>query len=392
MPGKGFEHFITVSFSINGGKSKPLSEKPISDGFLIALAHEQTHLQHPDIDDEFEICQLDAANFVVNKEKQGGTLVFPRDTSLEDSNGKHAEQDPSSNVARDVFSPRKTFLDKEIFMSPEKICGFFSPLLDVEPNKDALQGIKTNFPEICGYLKPFKAHLNYDLEKPATEECPTWESDLTLINHVLRRGVGMKILGLDRGDIDIFQTNASLSQKTFNVIVNKFMSSIKQSGLLQYFLIAFLYHDVSKAGLSKDRLKWAEIEGIDLLIPNKASALILRNLTVADSEVPGLFENMEILNNKPQFKLLNEFFYQLIAMRGFPGQFIRGEVSYEIFQQFSDWIRANFKELKEALGSNLDDETVARKITDIIYLFNLIYIIYGREYYGVRHLAVHPHL
>ncbi len=260
------------------------------------------------------------------------------------------------------FSPRKSDNSstsiETLFNNPKNLFNFFAPLLD-ESDLEAQAYIRQAFPEINGYFYPFEEHLNYDLQQVE-------QRDLTFIKHIFERGLQHKILGLEDGDYSQFQEEEFLSKEAFDDIARKY-AQLKQEGLLSYFLISFLYHDVAKAGLKEERLKWEAIEGIDLRIPNKASALILRNMGGK-----GLFENMVFLKDDPDFETLNEFFYRVIAIRGSAGQWIRGELGYDVFEKFTDWIRHNFEVFKKAIAPDQDDSTAAQRISDIIYLFDFI--------------------
>jgi len=141
---------------------------------------------------------------------------------------------------------------------------------------------------------------------------------------------------------------------------------------LPYLRCGFLYHDVSKAGLKRLRRSWQGIKGLDLLIPNKASALILRDKIYPGSLRRGLFENIALFEGHPHRNILNELFYRIIETRGLAGQWIRGEVTYEVFEDFTGWLRGHLYSLSAAFGCKDDLDQAARRISDTAYLFNFL--------------------
>ncbi|MBF0522501.1 MAG: hypothetical protein HQL24_05525 [Candidatus Omnitrophica bacterium] len=277
-----------------------------------------------------------------------------------------------------TFALHEKAADHTIFANTESVLNYFRPLLNPAETRKQKE-IRAAFPLLHGYLFPVETSLNFDLEKPTVGDAKRSRAkNFTLVNHIFQRALGRKIRGLEENNINIFQTDNSLSESSFQSVSKKF-TALKEAGVLPYFLTAFLYHDVAKSGYKKERDKWKKIPDVDMLIPNKASALILRSMEVPNSSVHGLFENIENLRNHPQSQLLNEFFYRIIAIRGYAGQFVRGEVGYAVFEELTDWIRTHFQELKGVLAANENDAVAAQRITDVIYLFDFVDVSAVRE-------------
>ncbi|MDP3732850.1 MAG: methyltransferase, partial [Candidatus Omnitrophota bacterium] len=273
---------------------------------------------------------------------------------------------PKPGVVKTWSAKQKDRIEEKIYSDTPALLRLFKPLLNTTVGLQERR-LRRMFPEICGYLYQRPEEMNYDTEKAPLVQ----ERNLSLLKHIIERGFGRKLLGLETKNIQLFQDEGGISQDEFERLCD-IVKFLKEINLLAYLRAAFLYHDVSKAQLPELRQAWQKIKGIDFRIPNKATGLILRNKISPQSWQKGLFENIELFRQHPERQMLNEFFYRLIEMRGFPGQWIRGEVSYDVFADFTDWIRANLPALREAFGCQGDSVTAAGRITDVVYLFNFL--------------------
>ena len=273
---------------------------------------------------------------------------------------KISEYSVSENQAR------REAVEYRIYADTGEMVKAFGPLLKEKANAREKE-LKQLFPEIHGYLYQSPEETNYD----ASPAPVTGRRNLSLPKHIIERGLGRKLLGLERQDLVLFQDNPGISREEFKRL-SKIVKFLNSQGLLSYLRCAFLYHDVSKAGLKRLRRIWRQIKGLDLLIPNKASALILRNKMYPGSPRKGLFENIALFTKHPRRDILNEFFYRIIETRGLAGQWIRGEVTYEVFEDFTNWLRSHLDSLGAAFGCKNDLNQAAQRIADTVYLFNFL--------------------
>ncbi|MBM3212344.1 methyltransferase, partial [Candidatus Poribacteria bacterium] len=273
---------------------------------------------------------------------------------------------PKPGVVKSWAAKRQDRIEREIYANTEALIKQFKPLLNTVASR-AEASLRRLFPEIYGYLYQLPEAMNYDAQPALLLP----ERNLSLVSHIIARGFGRKLLGLEKQDMALFQDEPGISHAEFERLC-AVVSALRDGGLLSHVRCAFLHHDVAKAGLPQLRQQWSQIPGIDLRIPNKAAGLILRNKESPYSWQKGLFENIALFSAHPQRNILNEFFYRVIETRGFAGQWVRGEVSYEVFEDFTSWIRANFPLLTEAVGCKDDSSTAARRIADIIYLLNFL--------------------
>ncbi|OGX52912.1 MAG: hypothetical protein A2321_04625, partial [Omnitrophica WOR_2 bacterium RIFOXYB2_FULL_45_11] len=261
---------------------------------------------------------------------------------------------------------RRKAIEDKIYINTAEMVEAFEPFLKEKANSREKE-LKQLFPEIYGYLYQKPEETNYDIS-PAPL---IGRRNLSLIKHIIERGLGRKLLGLERYDIALFQDAPGISCQEFKRL-SKIVKFLNKQGILPYLRCGFLYHDVSKAGLKRLRRSWQGIKGLDLLIPNKASALILRDKIYPGSLRRGLFENIALFEGHPHRNILNELFYRIIETRGLAGQWIRGEVTYEVFEDFTGWLRGHLYSLSAAFGCKDDLDQAARRISDTAYLFNFL--------------------
>ncbi|MCX5677547.1 MAG: methyltransferase [Candidatus Omnitrophica bacterium] len=274
---------------------------------------------------------------------------------------------PRSGAVKTWAVKEKDKIESNIYTDTDAMIRLFRPLLNPQATPEENE-LKLRFPEIYGYLLLRPEEMNFDAAPAPLAP----ERNLTFTNHILKRGFGRKLLGLENEDFELFQKGLGVQEAEFTRLC-RIVSALKDTDILPYIRCAFLYHDVAKAQLPELKKEWEKLPGIDFRISNKASAIILRNLSSRASRRKGLFENIDLFNKHPHNEILNEFFYRIIETRGFAGQQIRGELSYDVFEDFTRWIRDNFSELQTALGfENRDAQACSDGITDIIYLFNFI--------------------
>ena len=261
---------------------------------------------------------------------------------------------------------RRNVIEDKIYTDTQEMIKAFESFLKERANTREKE-LKQLFPEIHGYLYQSPEETNYD----ASPAPVIGRRNLSLPKHIIERGLGRKLLGLERQDLVLFQDNPGISREEFKRL-SKIVKFLNRQGLLSYLRCAFLHHDVSKAGLKRLRRIWRQIKGLDLLIPNKASALILRDKIYPASPRRGLFENIALFERHPHRGILNEFFYRVIETRGLAGQWIRGEVTYEVFEDFTNWLRGHLDSLAAAFGCKNDLNQAAQRIADTVYLFNFL--------------------
>jgi len=197
------------------------------------------------------------------------------------------------------------------------------------------------FPEIAGMLRLPREDFSYDLEWSAAG----FGRDETLFRHVIDRTLGRKLLGLEQVDRSAYQDgDAGLSQRAFEEDAER-LERVNASGFLSRLRMALLYHDAAKGDPATFREQLSH-NSIDLAIPNTATAELLKRKRFPELEREGLFENMGALDGEHR-EVLDALAYQLIALRGYPGQHIRGEVMLEVFEPYTEWLRRN----KDALAA-----------------------------------------
>ncbi|MFH1678104.1 MAG: nicotinate phosphoribosyltransferase, partial [Candidatus Omnitrophota bacterium] len=196
------------------------------------------------------------------------------------------------NISEEVqgSTRQKDMIEARIYADTQALLEVFEPLLNIKRTLWE-QGLRRMFPEIYGYLYQRREEMNYDAAKAPLAR----RRNLSLVKHIIERGFGRKLLGLEKKDIKLFQDEPGISSEEFARLCG-IVEFLKESNLLAYLRAAFLYHDVAKAGLPELRRQWRKIEGIDFRIPNKAAGLILRNLVYADSRQKGLFENIVLFS------------------------------------------------------------------------------------------------
>ena len=253
-----------------------------------------------------------------------------------------------------------------LLTDPQKLYGFLKEFID-NPSDRGSQKALGLFPFIYELLYPQKNNLSPELAKVQDEQR---RLDLSLVDHIFTRGLGQKITGLQQGDAQRFNKAATLSQENFQELVSRYQSFT--GDVVPFFMISFMYHEISKVRNEDFRRRWALFEGVDFQLPNKASVNVLRQEYFFSDREPGLFNGIAFLKNRPHAKILSDFFYQILENRGFSGQFVRGEISYKNFKKLTDWVKAHFYELKEAIAPGVEDSQAARQITNIIFMFDFI--------------------
>jgi len=132
-----------------------------------------------------------------------------------------------------------------------------------------------------------------------------------------------------------FNKTDALSQANFQELVSRYQR-LNASGVMPYFLLSFMYHEISKVSNEEFRRRlWAMFEQMDFQIPNKTSANVLRHEHFFSDSEPGLFNGAAFLKDQPACKIISDLFYQILENRGFSGQFVRGEITYDQFKRIN---------------------------------------------------------
>ena len=262
---------------------------------------------------------------------------------------------------------RQQMLQK-LLSDPQELYGYLKEFIEDPANKNSQKVLRV-FPFIKGYLHPQRNNLSPELLANIKDNKEPL--DLTLIDHIFTRGLGQKILGLELADAKIFNKNAALSAENFQELASRYQL-LKAGDVMPFFLVSFMYHEMSKIGNVEYRRRWSSFEGMDFQIPNKASANVLRHENFFKSPKPGLFNGLSFLQAHPHAQVLSEFFYRILENRGFSGQFVRGETTYDNFKNLTDWIKRHFSELKEAISPGATNAQAAHQITNIIFMFDFV--------------------
>ena len=240
---------------------------------------------------------------------------------------------------------------------------YFSVLIDRPDSPEAAETARL-YPEIAAYIDPEKEdYFEYESVKNA-------KHNTSLFEHVVTRGIGRKLLGLETGDIALFQQGGGVSEKSFFDDSEK-MERVVLSNFMPHFRAAALYDNIAKANPAVFKDQLSRVSGIDMTVVNKAAAMLLKAKRYPYSGQQGLFENMAFPVSAKKYPVLNELAYQLIAMRGYPGQYIRGELNLEVFEPFTQWIRENYNDLAQALSPS-NPKALPGILSDIYYLFNIV--------------------
>jgi len=255
---------------------------------------------------------------------------------------------------------------ENLLTDPGRLYGFFKKFIDNPGDARNHEALKL-FPFIGELLYPQENNLTRDLARIKDEKRGL---DISLMDHIFTRGLGQKMMGLQQGDARTFNKTAALSQENFQKLVLRYQAL--KGDVMPFFLASFMYHEISKIRNKEFRDRWSLFEGMDFQLPNKASGNVLRHEYFFSDREPGLFNGMAFLKDRPHAKILSDFFYQILENRGFSGQFVRGEITYQNFKPLTDWIKAHFQELKEAIAPGRPDAQAAYQMTNIIFMFDFV--------------------
>ncbi|MBP9733343.1 MAG: hypothetical protein KBD07_03085, partial [Candidatus Omnitrophica bacterium] len=266
----------------------------------------------------------------------------------------------------------------KVYSSTSSLVRRLSAFLDAE-GTPARRRLARQFPEVEAYFAQSPEVMNYDGQAVSAGR----ERNASLYHHVVVRGLGQKLAGLESGDIGLFQGAGTPEDRGIRADrferLTELTRRLRDAGVLPHLRAAFLHHEAAKGGSSAQRAVWRSIPGMDLRIPNRASGLILRNIKVPGVEAKGFFENIGYLDRAPNAAVLHEFFYRVIENRGSAGQWVRGELSYAAFEDLTVWIRGNFGRLSEAVGAAGNADEAARRISGILHLFEVLDVASLRE-------------
>jgi methylase of polypeptide subunit release factors/pyrimidine deaminase RibD-like protein/beta-phosphoglucomutase-like phosphatase (HAD superfamily) len=276
---------------------------------------------------------------------------------------------PKPGVVKSWSAKKKDRIKEQIYTDTQAMIDTFAPLVSEQKDEKKEKELESLFPEVYGYLSQNPEDMNFDYQAAPEKN----GRNLSMTRHIFERGFGKKLLGLEKKDMQLFQGEPGISQQEFERL-SGIVRSLNERDLLPYIRAAFLYHDIAKARPEKLWKEWETIPGIDLRLPNKAAGLILRNKKSLSGYRKGLFENIDLFDSD----VLNELFYRLIETRGNAGQWIRGETTYDVFEDFTKWIQDHLNEFAPALSARTPAEAAAR-LTEIAYLFNVLDAASTRE-------------
>ncbi|HTM19398.1 MAG TPA: hypothetical protein VL172_02785, partial [Kofleriaceae bacterium] len=147
-----------------------------------------------------------------------------------------------------------------------------------------------------------------------------------LIDH-LRRVLGRKLAGLERGDRAAFQRGGGLSAARFAEEV-AVLRRVADAGLLPCVRAALLHLDFAKGGSAEQRAAWTAL-GAELTVHNLAAAEILR--------ATGGLRRFPMLAAEPARERL---VLALIESHGLAGQAVRGETPLAMFGPWIGFLRS----------------------------------------------------
>jgi membrane protease YdiL (CAAX protease family)/SAM-dependent methyltransferase len=248
-------------------------------------------------------------------------------------------------------------LERRAYSSTSNLIPAFEPLFD-RPDSPEGRRLAELYPELAAYAGHAPENASYDHEPAPAQRA--------LIEHVFHRAVGSKLMGLEAGNLALFQRGPGISERAFQHDRVR-LRDVALSEFMPRFRAALLFHDIAKGNPSAfaDQMSRRDI---DLRLSNKASGSLLRMMRYPHSDREGLFENSGAFKPSP---ILDELAYQLIEMRGLPGQFLRGETTRDVFEPHVRWLREHRAELAAALTPGKPQD-LPKLLADIHYTFNVI--------------------
>ncbi|HVE14813.1 MAG TPA: hypothetical protein VNI01_15565, partial [Elusimicrobiota bacterium] len=254
---------------------------------------------------------------------------------------------------------RRAELEARLLYDTGELARAFRILRDAPGEPRALE-LARLYPEVAGLLRQPAERESYDMISA--------QGSSALFDHVVERALGEKLLGLERGNRSVFN-EPGLSESAFREDAAR-LQRVASAGFLPHFRAAVLLHDTAKGDPEVFADQSARLD-LDPAIANKASALVLRHKRYPFSRKEGVFAHLALPGRGAKRRILDELAYQLVAMRGLPGMFVRGEVTPHVFGPTLDWIRRERGALAEALTPGRPEE-LPGLLADLFYLFNAV--------------------
>ncbi|HUH12195.1 MAG TPA: hypothetical protein VMK65_03760, partial [Longimicrobiales bacterium] len=202
---------------------------------------------------------------------------------------------------------------------------------------------------------PLLAALALPASRAAAVEHEGGGSGQPLLDHLSVRVLGRKLLGLERGGMELFQRGRGVSPERF-AAERRRLERIARAGLLPAARTALLHFDFAKGGSPEQRRAWSGLPGVDLGVHNEAAAAIL----AADGLDPALLP----------FPAAEPLVRALVASHGVTGQIVRGESPLSALAPFAAFLRGDdLAPLATALDTSVE---AARELTlDLLHLLNV---------------------
>ena len=185
------------------------------------------------------------------------------------------------------------------------------------------------------------------------------DADNILWAHI-DNALGHKLLGLEKHDAKLFQNIESLDESHFDQLFEIYQYINEKMHLAPVLRAALVFSDISKGGSAERRKEWTERLGMDLNIHNEASAILLQKTALLNRYIE--FRHSEFLK-----KLVIE----MVRSHGLIGQYVRGEITGEIFEFMFPRIKPLALEMLQELQIE-DLKTAVHAIIQIYLLMNVL--------------------
>ena len=185
------------------------------------------------------------------------------------------------------------------------------------------------------------------------------KSDNVLWAHI-HKILKYKLSGVEKRDIALFQQQYALDELHFEQLCKAFHHIDKEMHLSAVLRAALVFSDISKGGNAERRLEWKKHYGMDLSIHNQASAILLRETALLNRYIE--FRHSAALQNLTIF---------MVNAHGLIGQYVRGEITGELFEPVVTGMMQHACELQQCM--QLDNNGVA--IHAIVQLYLLMNVL-----------------
>ncbi len=177
----------------------------------------------------------------------------------------------------------------------DSINDWLQAIKDLQAGDDGING---TLPEFAALMTPFDPYASIDHTK----------ADQPLLAYA-ERMFGQKLLALELGKYQLFQSDNALNDDAFVLECNRW-KKLQSSGYERTICFALAHLDFAKGGRLEQRRQWQELLGVDLMVHNEAAANILRHT-----------QRLDMFLSANQIRLV----LALIQSHGLVGQVIRGE-------------------------------------------------------------------